>query len=144
MHHDFTPKDRENRQGAGRQNAGRQSTDRQNADRQNVSVERQIAMLGGSIRANNRHRDAMLRQASESVVRSGSRLRSAQVVIGLSLALLVISPLLGALTRVEVRLPPTAWQTNAEALGRAQEDHLSFDWALVDVFTQFRENKRGS
>lgn len=108
-----------------------------------VAVERQIAMLGGAIRPSGRHRNAMLRQASESVVRSHSKFRSAQVAIGMSLLLVLISPLIGALTRIEVPMPPTAWQANAEALDRAQETGMSYDWALVDVFTRFREAKRG-
>lgn len=106
------------------------------------SVERQLAMLGGSINAKSGHRDEMLQRASESVVRSRSKLRSAQVAVGMSVLLIVISPIIGALTRVQVSSPPTAKQANAEALDRARESQLSFDWALVDVFSRFRESKR--
>ena len=106
------------------------------------SVERQIAVLGGSIGAKSRHRDGTLQRASETVVRSRSKLRSAQVAIGMSVMLILISPIIGALTRVKVSSPPTARQANAEALDRARETQMSFDWALVDVFRQFREDKQ--
>ena len=106
------------------------------------SVERQIAVLGGSIGAKRRHRDGMLQRASETVVRSRSKVRTAQVAIGMSVLLLLISPIIGALTRVKVAPPPTARQANAEALDHARETQMSFDWALVDVFRQFREGRR--
>ena len=111
-------------------------------DRENRSIERQIAALGGSIVPGNRHREEMLDRASDSVGRSNSKLRSAQVAIALSLVLLVLSPLLGVLTRVQAPVPVTAKQANSAALQHAEENQMSFDWALVDIFSRFRESKR--
>ena len=115
---------------------------RSRVDRENRSIERQIAALGGSIGPGHRHRDEMLDNASDSVGRSCSKLRSAQVAIALSFVLLVVSPLLGMLTRVQAPVPATAKQANSAALQRAEENQMSFDWALVDVFSRFRESKR--
>jgi hypothetical protein len=112
------------------------------SDQPGDCIERQLAKLGGSIHPISGHRDQMLQRASESVVRSRSKLRTAQVAIAMSVLLIVISPIIGALTRVKVSSPPTADQANAEALQHARESQLSFDWALVDVFNRFRESKR--
>ena len=106
------------------------------------TVERQIAALRGSISAGRGHRDHLLEQASESVGRQSCKLRSARVTIVLSVLLVLVSPVIGALTRVKPPAPPTAEQANSAALRHAKASRMSFDWALVDLFSQFREKKR--
>ncbi|MCS7470733.1 hypothetical protein NZK35_29115 [Stieleria sp. ICT_E10.1] len=107
-----------------------------------AAIERQIAALGGSILPGRRHRDQLLEHTSDSAGRARNQLRTARVAIVLSLLLVAVSPLISALTRVEVASPQTADQTNAAALRHAEANHMSFDWALVDLFRQFRESKR--
>ncbi|MCO8123939.1 hypothetical protein NHH03_19500 [Stieleria sp. TO1_6] len=107
-----------------------------------LRVEQQIAALGRSITPSSNHRDKVLRRASDASVRTRSKRRSAQIVVVMSLLLLVVSPLIGVLTRIEPPGPATAEQANQEALRHAAENRMSFDWALVDVFEKFRANRR--
>lgn len=106
------------------------------------SIERRIAGLSGSIRPRERLRDEVLQSAADSVGKSNSRLRSAQVTVTLSILLLVIAPLLGALTRVKAPMPATARQANSAALRHAEVHQISFDWALVDIFDRFHLSGR--
>ena len=111
-------------------------------DRNQHAIEQQIASLGGSIAARQTHRQAVLEQASDSVDRMQGKRRTAQVVVMMSVVLILVSPLLGALSRVDAPSPQTAADTNAAALRHAEANRLSFDWALVELFDQFRVNKR--
>lgn len=117
-----------------------------NDDRGESAVERQIAAqvaaLGGAITPSRRHRDRVLEQASDSVVQLKGKVRSAKVVIAMSILLVLVSPLIGAMTRVKAPAPQTAERANAAALRHAEASQLSFDWALVDVFSRFRQEKR--
>lgn len=107
-----------------------------------AAVERQIAALGDAILPGRRHRDQLLEHASDAAGRSRHKMRISKLVIVLSLVLVLISPALGALTRMQPPPPQTAEQVNAAALRNAESMQMSFDWALVDLFNQFRENKR--
>ena len=107
-----------------------------------AAILRQIAALAGSIQPGPRHRDQMLESVSDCVGRSRSKSRSAKLVVVLSLSLIVISPVLSLLTQFRAPVPQTAEQANVAALHRAEAKRMSFDWALVDIFSQFREDKR--
>ncbi|QEG02511.1 hypothetical protein Mal15_66320 [Stieleria maiorica] len=107
-----------------------------------ASVERQIAALGGAILPGRRHRDEVLEHTSDSVGRTRNQRRTVQVTLVMALLLVLGSPLISALTRVQPPRPQTADQTNAAALRHAEASQMSFDWALVDIFRQFRERKR--
>ncbi len=105
-------------------------------------IERQIAQMRGSITSRNGLRGRVLEEASESVGQMRRKVRSAKVTIMMSILLVVVSPLIGALTRIEPPAPQTAASANAAALPHAEAGRMSFDWALVDVFSQFRAAKR--
>lgn len=107
-----------------------------------IAVENQIASLAGSIRSSERHRQRFLEQASDTLDRKHTKAYSAKVILAFCVALVAVSPLIQRATRVNVPKPPTATQANAEALRHAEAQHMSFDWALVDVFERFRESKR--
>lgn len=121
---------------------GRRSRNGDDASLRTSAVESQIAALGGAIVSRRRHRDQMLERASESVMRSNSKRHSAKVVAAISIGLILISPLISALTRIEAPIPQTAERANAAALRHAETNRMSFDWALVDIFDQFRAGKR--
>lgn len=105
-----------------------------------ASIEQQIAGLKPSIAPRSRHRDAVLDRVSESSESLSQRTRVARVTVALSCLLIVISPAIAALTRIEAPAPQTADQANSDALRLSEQNRLSFDWALVDVFEKFRDD----
>lgn len=105
-------------------------------------VESQLAMLAGSISPGRRHRQRVLEEANDSVGRLRGKKRTAQVIVALSVVLILVSPLIGALSRIDAPGPQRAADANAAALRHAEASRLSFDWALVEIFDQFRISKR--
>ena len=116
---------------------------RLSVDAHNIArLESRIADLGRSIQISPRHRQRTLSQVSDSTRQKHGKKRAVWVYVYLSVALVLVSPLSGWLSRVESVSPQTSQRVQNDALQRAETSRLSFEWALADVFAQFRERKR--
>ena len=122
--------------------AGRRGRMARAQDEGFAAVEQQLAMLQDAITPGDGHRSRVLETTSDSVTRHRGKVRSAKVTIALSLLLIAVSPLIGALTKIPKPAAQTADRAQADALRHAEAGRMSFDWALVDVFNRFRESKR--
>ncbi|MCC9599630.1 hypothetical protein LOC67_03580 [Stieleria sp. JC731] len=113
------------------------------SDRDQRLIEAQLVDLGKSIGASQRHRDQVLERATSHLIRQNTQKKTTHVALALAAAVLLISPLIADLTRrVKVHRPATAKQAQADALELTEAHQMSFDWALVDVFMQFRDRLR--
>ncbi|MCD0458357.1 hypothetical protein [Roseiconus lacunae] len=113
------------------------------SDQQRRHIESQLASLGRSINVSESHRDRVLEQASQHLVRANSHKRGMQVALAVAIVLLLVSPLISQLTRgMKARPAATASQVQAEAMKMSDAEQMSFDWALVHLFDQFRGRLR--
>ncbi|KAA5544547.1 hypothetical protein FYK55_09505 [Roseiconus nitratireducens] len=101
-------------------------------------VENQIAELMGAIGPGSRHRDETMARVSECVGRSHSMRRSAHVAVAVSILLMVSSPLISSLTKLQAPKPPTSEEVNLATLRHAETYQTSYDWALVEIFRSLR------
>ncbi|OYP30318.1 hypothetical protein [Rhodopirellula sp. MGV] len=106
-------------------------------------IESHLASLGRCIGPSESHRDRVLEQVSRNLQRSNTQRRTTHIAVALGLALLLLSPLIASVTRrVRPHQAATARQAQADAIRLSETHQMSFDWALVDVFLQYRERLR--
>lgn len=101
-------------------------------------IERQIASLAPSITVGESSRDQMLDRARDSSTLDRGRKKTAQSIIIASLMVIVISPLIGSLTRVDVPSNSSAEEVHQLSLRDAEKKRQTFSWSLVDFFSQSR------
>lgn len=104
-------------------------------------AERQLASLAPSIGPREQLRQQVLEDASESSVRSRSKQRGSQSLVIAAVVVMVLSPLIGQLTRTKLPTGPSSKQVNAQALG-ATKQVGNFHWSLVDVFLRNQQRMR--
>lgn len=102
-------------------------------------IERQIASLGGGITiSNHRLRQRVLDRAADGNFVEQNRKRTAKLVVTLAALMLLVSPVVAIILRLQIPKSPDAHAVNQAALRQADQSRVSFDWALVDVFKKLR------
>ena len=107
-----------------------------------TEIENQIASLAPVIQPSDCARENTLERASESSTRHQAQKQTLRSVIVASALIVALSPLLGALTRVEVPHSPSASDIHSSALDDARIKGQSTGWSLADLIYKTRTRNR--